>query len=574
VTGRAIALADPSGAVTGYLGTITDVTERARAEREQSALRRVATAVASDAPSRSIFALVAEQVAHVLDVPTCSVVQFDAGEQVALVVGGWSERQGVASPGARLSLDDGRVLTRVFRAGQAVRSEDPLDLGDVTGETQEPGADVVSVTAAPVWMGRDLWGAIAVAGMNAPLPADTDDRLERFCELVGLALANADARRQLAALASTDHLTGLPNRRSFQERLAAEVERARKRDRPLALVVFDIDHFKEINDGRGHETGDRVLIEFSHRLAALARSGEVVARIGGEEFAWILPETDAMGALAAAQRARQRIAAEPFPTVGTVTVSGGVCDLEQASGAPELFRFADVALYWAKGQGRNAVFRYSPEVVELLSAEEQQRRMRRAQALSGVRALANAVDAKDAATQRHSERVAELAEILSLASGWTPERAAHMREAALVHDVGKIGVRDSVLSNPGRLSEEEYAEVQQHVILGARMVEGLLDDEQVAWLRHHHERWDGRGYPDRLAGSEIPEGARILALADAWDAMTTPRPYGPNMTIGEGMREMQRLSGTQFDPALVESLGRLWARGDLALSEHDVELSR
>lgn len=572
VTGNAVALTGADGTVSGYLGTITDVTERARSEREQRALQRVATAVASDAPSRAIFALVAEQVADVIDVPMCSVVHFDAGDGVAVVVGGWSNTLGTATAGTRLPLDDTRILARVFHAGHAVRSNDPRDFDDVTGSSREPETVTVDVSAAPVWMGRALWGAIAVANAGFDLPSDTDDRLERFCELVSLALANADARRQLATLASTDHLTGLPNRRSFQERLAAEVDRAQQRGRPLSLVVLDLDHFKDINDTYGHEVGDRVLAEFARRLGGLARTGETVARIGGEEFAWIMPEADAMGGLAGADRVRETVAAEPFPVVGALTVSGGVCDMEQAADAAELFRLADVALYWAKGQGRNAVFRYSPEVMELLSADEQERRMGHARILSGVRALANAVAAKDATTQRHAERVAPLVEQLALAGGWTPERAARLREAALVHDVGMIGISDGILSKGGRLDENEYSEVQRHATLGAQMLEGLLDDEQVSWVRHHHERWDGSGYPDRLAGSAIPDGAALLAVADAWDSMSTRR-YGSHLAPEEGVREMKRLAGTQFDPDVVEVFERLRRRGGLDTGGGEAGLS-
>jgi diguanylate cyclase (GGDEF)-like protein/PAS domain S-box-containing protein len=557
VAARAIGLTDPAGRVTGLIGTVSDITDAKRAELEEDALRRAAIAIASDIPPRAVVALVAEEVAAVLEATACAVVQFDEREAEAVVVGAWSAGTHGLHAGSRLRLDSASAVARVHRTGETARSEEETAFDHVLPVDSRLAGAALSEVAAPVRMGRSLWGSIAVARIGERFPPDSEERLQRFCELVGLALANADARERLANLALTDYLTGLPNRRSFQERLAAEVGRAQRHGRPLALVVLDVDHFKEINDRFGHQVGDRVLVEFARRLSALARAGEEVARVGGEEFAWILPETDGAGAQVAAERARRRIAAEPFPGVGRVTVSGGLCDLDQASGSTELFRLADVALYWAKGQGRNRIVRYSPEVSEVLSAEERERRLRRAEALSGIRALAQAIDAKDTSTRRHSERVADLCERIALAAGWAPDAAVRLREAALVHDVGKIGVRDQVLSKPGRLTEEELAEVRQHPLLGARMVEGVLEPDQVAWVRHHHERWDGAGYPAGLSGGDIPEGARMMALAEAWDAMTSVRAYAAALSVAEALAELRREAGRQFDPALAQVLCRL-----------------
>jgi HD-GYP domain-containing protein (c-di-GMP phosphodiesterase class II) len=167
------------------------------------------------------------------------------------------------------------------------------------------------------------------------------------------------------------------------------------------------------------------------------------------------------------------------------------------------------------------------------------------------------------ATQAHSERVAELAVALARECGWDPESVSRLSEAALVHDVGKIGVRDAVLLKPDRLSDAEFEEVREHPSLGARMVEGLLSAEQVAWVRHHHEWWDGGGYPEGLAVNDIPEGTRILALADAFDAMVTLRPYAAGLTIEGAVAEARRVAGRQFDPSVVESLARLDEAGHL-----------
>jgi putative nucleotidyltransferase with HDIG domain len=175
--------------------------------------------------------------------------------------------------------------------------------------------------------------------------------------------------------------------------------------------------------------------------------------------------------------------------------------------------------------------------------------------------LARAVDAKDPSTRQHSERVSEVAKVLAGALGWTADDASALRDAGLVHDVGKIAVPDAILFKPDRLTSEEFRRVRAHAALGAEIVADVLSGAQVAWVRGHHERWDGAGYPDGLAGEGIPEGARILTLADAWDVMTSARPYGVPLSREDALTECRRCSGAQFWPEAVEALERLVADG-------------
>jgi diguanylate cyclase (GGDEF)-like protein len=351
----------------------------------------------------------------------------------------------------------------------------------------------------------------------------------------------------------------------FEERLAAECERAARHGRPLSLVLLDLDHFKGVNDAHGHPVGDRVLVELAARLRRRARAGDTVARMGGEEFAWLMPETDGPAALRAAERARAAIATEAFPGGIVVTVSGGVCDLADAGGPAELYRLADEALYWAKGHGRDQLWRYSEALAartqasaaELLAVE-------RRQAVRGVRALARAVDAKDPSTRMHSERVADLSVRLATALGWPAERIAALGEAALIHDVGKIGVPDAILLKPGPLTPAEFEAVKGHADLGALIGADVLSPEQAGWVRHHHERWDGRGYPDGLAGGAIPSGAQVIAVADALDVMCSARTYAPPRPLREALDELRREAGGQFAPAVVAALVRLAEVGALS----------
>ena len=371
-------------------------------------------------------------------------------------------------------------------------------------------------------------------------------------------LASLAAAEELAAV---DALTGLANHRTFHERLRTEVEQARRHGRGLALVVMDLDRFKRVNDAHGHQVGDQVLQRAAEVLGDETRTGELVARVGGEEFAMLLPHADGVEAYRAAERIRRAVAAASFPAVGSMTMSAGVADITQAPDAESLYRLADGALYLAKHRGRDMVVRYSPEAGEALPAREELDRMERQQALVSVRLLARAVDARSPGTRRHSERVADLCAEIAETLGWTPERAALLREAGLVHDVGKIGVSDAILFKPGPLTGDEYELVKEHAELGARIVREALTPEQVSWVRGHHERWDGKGYPDALTAEECPEGARIMALADAWDVMTSDRLYTTvRLTEEDALAECRAQSGLQFWPPAVDALAKVMAR--------------
>ena len=409
--------------------------------------------------------------------------------------------------------------------------------------------------ASPIHSDGSVWGAIAVASTQRDAMSRRDEeRLAAFADLVGVAIANAEARSRLIEQAVTDPLTGLANHRAFHERLGEEIERARRSGDALSLAVIDLDFFKQVNDVHGHQAGDRVLAEVARRLRATARAGDIVARTGGEEFAWLMPDADAEAAQAAAERLRRAVTERQFEPAGTLTVSVGVCDFVDAGGSDDLLHRADTALYWAKDRGRNRTCVYAADDVAELSARQRAERIERDATLRSIRSLARAVDARDPVLARHSERVGELAFELALARGWGRDDAERLRSAGLVHDVGKIGVPDAILLKPARLDEDERAIVETHAALGAEIVADALSPEQVAWVRHHHERWDGRGYPDRIRGEAISEGARLLGLADAWDVMTSERCYSAALSTDAALREVRDCAGLQFWPYAVAAL--------------------
>ena len=339
--------------------------ENRRLAHEQGALRRVATAVALEDDPQSVFDLVCEEAVRLIGASGGGLVRFEEN-RTAAAVGAWSVAGAPPAFGDGESLDGEGLAALVARTARAAR---------IDTRSEEGGRHDVAV-AAPVRAGERLWGAIAVTGIAHERAApDAAERLGRFAELVGIAVSNAEARARLADLAATDHLTGLANHRTFQERLAQEVVRAARHGRRFSLVLLDLDHFKRVNDDLGHQMGDAVIREAARRLGALARAGDLMARVGGDEFAWLMPETAGMEAWRAADRAREAVSAEPFTGVGQLTISAGVCDLDQAPQHSELFRLADGALYWAKQHGRDVAFLYSPEVVEVLSDAEHAERL-------------------------------------------------------------------------------------------------------------------------------------------------------------------------------------------------------
>jgi diguanylate cyclase (GGDEF)-like protein/putative nucleotidyltransferase with HDIG domain len=332
--------------------------------------------------------------------------------------------------------------------------------------------------------------------------------------------------------------------------------------------MIDLDHFKTVNDTFGHPVGDLVLVETARRIRTAARAGDIVARIGGEEFLMLLPDTDGVTALAVAERVRAAVRATDYPAgAGRLSASLGVASLADELDADGLLAQADAALYWAKRHGRDAAFRYNAALMGDLSVPNRTREIAREDGLAALRALARAIDARDAATQRHSIRVADMAVMIATALGWTADQTIRLREAGLVHDVGKIGIPDSILLKASGLTPDERELMKDHARLGARIVSEVLDPDQVEWVAHHHERWDGDGYPLGIDGTNIPEGARILAVADSWDAMTSAREYNVALGREEALEECVRCSGSQFWPAAIDALVRLDVAGALPQRE-------
>jgi diguanylate cyclase (GGDEF)-like protein len=368
--------------------------------------------------------------------------------------------------------------------------------------------------------------------------------------LLAISMYQRSTHKALRAmrLALTDPLTGLGNHRHFHERLQRELLNAEEQDTPLTLCFVDIDDFKKINDRFGHPSGDRVLSQVAGRL----RQGGEAFRLGGDEFALLLVDHDEGTSLAAANSIVERIAGADFEHIGNVTVSAGLATFPmQGHGRDELIRLADSALYWAKEHGKNRVRLYRPDVVELAELKRLAAGPDQAARYRAAASLAKAVDARDTYTGSHSERVSELAARVANRVGLDPEQVELTRLAGSLHDLGKLAIPEEILRKPGALADSERLVLERHPQIGFRMLDSLGVDPVADLVLHHHERWDGAGYPDGLRGESIPLGARIIFVVDAYDAMTSDRIYRPKRSSEAALAELRRCAGTQFDPGIV-----------------------
>jgi diguanylate cyclase (GGDEF)-like protein/putative nucleotidyltransferase with HDIG domain len=368
------------------------------------------------------------------------------------------------------------------------------------------------------------------------------------------------AKRELAFFAERDGLTGLYNHKTIHEKLAEAL--LADPGAPTAMLLLDMDGFKLLNDTYGHPTGDQALRYIGGALRtvcgvggerdpAAGGGGEAVflGRCGGDEFMVVLPRTDGERAGALAESIRAYLNDNPFPIPDggrlPLQLCIGVADSAMAGRtSATLVAAADAALYESKQNGGNQV---TLHLVDTDAGENDPARS----TFNVLESLVTAIDRKDRYTKRHSEDVTNYALRLAEALTLSEDTYNAVRVAGLLHDVGKIGVPDAILRKPGKLTADEYEVIKGHVTVSALIIHGLprLPDVLDA-VANHHERWDGRGYPRGVSGYDIPLLGRIMAVADAFSAMTLDRPYRAGMSVEEALEEIERGAGTQFDPEL------------------------
>jgi diguanylate cyclase (GGDEF)-like protein/putative nucleotidyltransferase with HDIG domain len=401
-----------------------------------------------------------------------------------------------------------------------------------------------------------------VAGfVSVDEPADrllpTTARLRTLRAFANQAVAALESARQLVDLrhlAGHDPLTGLRNRRDFEPRLERSLAVA-DAERPVALLIGDVDHFKRVNDSLGHQAGDEVLRRMAGVLREHTRPGDLPTRLGGEEFAIVLEGASLPVALAVAERLRRGVRAEFAGFDRPISLSVGVAAGDGASGttAGGLVRNATRALHAAKRLGRDRCLAHDAQTLEMLDALHDGDVGDAREQLAAAILLAETLDLRDLGTSRHSQTVGRYAEQIARNLRLGPLRVARLRAAGVLHDIGKLGISDAVLHKPGPLAGDEVTEIRRHPELGASILEHANLRDIAGWVLAHHERVDGHGYPSGLRGDEIPLEARVLAVADAYEAMTAERPYRSALPREEAVAELRRGAGEQFDGAVVRA---------------------
>ena len=359
---------------------------------------------------------------------------------------------------------------------------------------------------------------------------------------------------RLTDAAGTDVLTGLSNRREFDERFGYELERSVRSGSPMGLIVIDLDWFKEVNDRFGHDAGDRALRVVARVLEDQTRRIDMVARIGGEEFAVVAPDAGEEETYRLAERLRREVKTAFANHARPLTTSCGVATFPASGGtASDLLRAADRALYAAKdlGRDRTIVYRRGEDEISMTVARRA-RAGRASPRLASLVSMAESVDRRKG-TPGHSRAVERFAESIARSMGLPDAHVEEISLAGLLHDIGTIGLPESVLAKTGKLTEDEWHEIRRHPEVGARILSTADLDSVSEWVYAHHERVDGTGYPRGLKDGEIPLEAQIVAVADAYAAMTADRGYRPGVDSDEAIEELRRSAGSQFMPDVVEA---------------------
>ena len=564
--------------IVGYLS------EELKSEEETTSLLdsalQIAGLLAGTLDSQTVYEKLTEVVARLFRAGRVAVILTEPGSDLAHV----SAAIDGGEPIEELTIDLERypeIQTALERRTAVIigRLADNPRLEALRSELPTRAAEA-AILVTPILVGGEPRGVVFVRLEDER--REFSENEVKFCrimaEVAGQAVERAEHFEEVSEAAIRDPLTGLYNLRHFQSKLDEEIERAGRTGTPLSMLMLDVDFLKHVNDTYGHLAGDQLLRDLSRGLTSEVRLIDTVARCGGEEFAVLLPDTTSEAARHAAERVRSHVEQmrhEGLPE--TVTVSIGLATFpEDAMSASEVLHKADLALYASKHGGRNRVTVFDeiddvgviakridnplhdPAVIEAirdaLKGVQSNRELLRH--LDVIASLTAVMRAKDPSALDHIRDVSTLAELFltHLPIGERQRWTIHI--ACLMRDIGKLAISDDILLKRDILTREEYAEVRRHPVVSAQIVQPLKGFEGIVpFVRHHHERWDGKGYPDGLKGDEIPYGARVVGLIDAFYAMLRRRPYATRMGgLRFACEEIRRNAGSQFDPDLARRL--------------------
>jgi len=548
-----------------------------------------------------VLAKIAEQLETGLTYDHLGIALLDYTTRELIIAAEAGQRRGAA--GKRVSLDTGLIgqvartgKTAIFRASQNAQNSAKPVL-----------PDSLTAISLPIFYGEHLHGVLYVESTERIEVSDEESLLlHTLADLIAGAYHNALTFQKAQEQAITDGLTGVKTHRFFMEALSSEWKRSSRAGRSFALVLMDLDRFKFVNDFYGHLEGDLVLQRVGQILETNCRRSDVVARYGGDEFVILMPETTMEQARQLSSKLRGWVAADPLLREKNISASFGIASYPLHGSSPqELIQVADASMYLSKHQGGNTVStadhvdpneakRWKRDVLEAYlgvtlkrlfatgpdAFDEIYQRLRQfsdslpASEAAGVKSLegpgalpqsildtvtslAYAIDAKDQYTQGHSQKVSAYAALLAEEIGLTEAEVEEIRLGAVLHDVGKVGIPEQILNKSGPLNPEEWETMKTHVTYGGRLLEPLQPLARIRQMvLHHHEFFDGSGYPEALSGKDIPLGARIVTIADSYDTITSDRSYKKGRTAEQALNELERCAGTQFDPELVQAFVR------------------
>ena len=540
----------------GARGIVRDIKERKRAEealkqrnRELATLNRIAEAVSHPLGLNKVLRTALDSVLETMDFTGGCIWLLDKdSSELELVASRVPKGMPIGVAMVQEAFKTGEVTTVIHhpenQSGQANKGR---------AVKANEGKSIISI---PLKSKGETLGVLGVVGPIRMSSPDDIRLLETVGDQIAVAVENAQLLDRLNELSITDELTGLFNRRHFYKVLESETDRTRRYGRCISLAMIDLDGFKKYNDKFGHASGDVILADFAKVLTETLRKTDTAFRYGGDEFIVILPATNAEKAKEVIERIskkwlKQLAVQLPLADI-QLGFSAGIAQFpENAETVDGLVFLSDTALYYAKRGGGQKVMLISDlgtSSLDVLSAST----------LDQVYALAATVDTKDPYTYGHSKRTAAIAESLGKAIGIGSEELSDLTAAAFLHDIGKVGIADMILTKPGKPKKEEWEAIKKHCAEGAKIVQHVKELMPLApIILHHHEWYDGTGYPDGLKGEEIPLHARIISVADAYDTMTAQRSYHEGVSPQKALEELERCSGTQFDPQLIKALRRI-----------------